>query len=178
MDRQDKKWIAVKIVIYLGFFSLLHFLYEWFPNFLIGIFAGTSESVLQHMKLAFWAYFFTVLVEYAIFKKKDNLGKEFWTMRIFTTMLIPWLEIIVWYIAPIFFDHIEPLGVELAYSFVVVIIIGLAAITIENNVEAKFNKKSFWLILGLFLLTIVILTVFSFKEPFIDVFHVPDGHDH
>lgn len=174
MNRFDKKWTFAKVVIYLVFFSLLHFLYEWLPYFPVGIFAGTSESVLQHMKLAFWAYFFTVLIEYAIFRKKEELGKDYWTMRLFTTLLIPWLEILVWYIGPMFLPHIEPLALELIYSYIVLIIIALIAIGIENNVVVHFNKKSFGLILGIFMLTILLLTVFSFKEPYLDVFHVPD----
>jgi len=177
MKLNSLKWITLKVLIFLVFYSILHFLWVLVPIVPFAIIAGTSESVMQHMKLAFYAYIFTTIVEYLIFRKTDELDSDYLFVRIFSSILIGWLELLIWYIVPVFIEDFGPLWVELTYSFVVLILCVIWLSIFELNSNIKFSKNVKILIITLLVITIFIYTAYSFMEPFLDVFHVPD-HTH
>jgi hypothetical protein len=62
--------IFVKSLLYLIMFSILHFGYDLTHLIFLIPFCGVNESVFQHLKMAFWSYLFTNLIEYFIERKK------------------------------------------------------------------------------------------------------------
>ncbi|MDI3472722.1 MAG: hypothetical protein PWQ48_1003 [Thermotogaceae bacterium] len=63
-----------KALVFLGIYAVLHFLYEATGFKILMPFSGVDESVFEHLKLGFWAYFFTNIVEYfIIFCKEDSI---------------------------------------------------------------------------------------------------------
>jgi len=161
----------LKAFIYLGVYSGLHFGYEltkW--PFLIPFF-GTNESVFEHLKLAFWAYFIANVIEYLIVSRK-RLERNFWCPRLFSTILLPWLVVIIWYILPGIIGHLEPLWFELFWSFFVTFVTSLLAIIIERGI----NKLSYAFkvtVIVLFLISIFFFVRFSFGKPILDIFEIP-----
>lgn len=49
-----KKWFAAAAAATVCLGSAWHFLYDWCPHFLVGLFAPVNESVWEHLKLLFW----------------------------------------------------------------------------------------------------------------------------
>ena len=51
--------------------TLLHFMYEWFPNPLFSLIFPVNESIWEHMKLLVTPVLIFSLIEYILYKKKD-----------------------------------------------------------------------------------------------------------
>ncbi len=159
-----------KVLIYMVLFSVFHFGYELTGWNFLRIFCGTDESVFEHLKMGFWAYFFVSVIEFAVAKKREN----FWPSRLFSTILVPWFIAIVWYMVPAIFGKLESLALELIWAFAVVIISGLFGIAAERQLEAVRVSRSFNTILAiLFIVSVVFFVRFSLTKPWIDLFVDP-----
>jgi len=80
----------LKILIYVALFSVLHFGYELTGWDFLKVLCGTDESVFEHIKMGFWAYLFTSVIEFFAFKKKQI----FWSSRFFSASLVPWFIVV------------------------------------------------------------------------------------
>ncbi|AJC73914.1 hypothetical protein AJ81_06580 [Pseudothermotoga hypogea DSM 11164 = NBRC 106472] len=151
-------------------FSVLHFGHELTGWDFLKIFCGTDESVFEHIKMGFWAYLFTSAIEFFVFKKKQN----FWSSRLFSTSLVPWFIVVVWYMVPAIFGKIEAVWIELIWAFAIVIISGLFATVVERQVETlKISKGFKTVMVVLVAVSIIFFVRFSFAKPWIDVFVDP-----
>ena len=48
-----KKWFTAAAAATVCLGCAWHFLYDWCPHFLVGLFAPVNESVWEHLKLLF-----------------------------------------------------------------------------------------------------------------------------
>ncbi len=62
----------VKLIIFILIFAILHFAYDFFGILILKIFSGTDESVFSHLKIAFWSYFFTSVIDYFYCKNRKK----------------------------------------------------------------------------------------------------------
>jgi len=62
--------IYLKSLFYLAIFSILHFGYDLTHWVFLAPFCVINESVFQHLKMAFWAYLLTSVLEYFVIKEK------------------------------------------------------------------------------------------------------------
>jgi hypothetical protein len=168
-------YIALKTFIFLAWFSILHFLYtELSANPFFQAIAGTDESVFQHLKIGFFGYLLTIGVDYLIIRKKIENINSFAFSRLLSSILVPWIIFVIWYIVPAIVGHEIPLAYELIWAFFVVILTGvIAAIIDENTEKIKFNLAFKIAIVALVALSIIIFIWFSFELPWIDVFVLP-----
>ncbi len=163
--------IPLKALIYLAVFSVLHFGYELLKWPLLMIFCGTDESVFEHLKMGFWAYLITGLIEYFFWRNKIQL-KNFWYSRIFSATLVPWFIVIIWYMA----GHFESIAIELIWAFAVTFLSAIMGSFVERNIQMTSLTKEFkMIIIVIFLLSIVFYTRFSFSKPWIDLFVNPES---
>ncbi len=169
--------MLAKIVLYVLIFSLLHFGYEltgW--DFLIP-FCGTDESVYEHLKMGFWSYLLASSVEFFLLKRKHRPIDSFWSSRLISTILIPWLIVLVWYVVPGIVGKVESIAVELTWAFAVVIISGIVCVAFERSIERiHFGATVRLLILILFVVSIFFFVRFSYSRPWIDLFQNPEIH--
>jgi hypothetical protein len=173
-----KKQAPLKIIGVLIMFAALHFAYELVPIFPFKVIAGISESNFQHMKLAFFAYLFTSILEYFFVRKSLASVESFVYSRFFATTLLPWMMISIWYMQAVFFGPML-LTIELIYSTIIVLIATGCAIIVERAIENKPLTAPFkGLIIGLFLIAFIEYAVFSFKLPWLDLFTGHIEHDH
>jgi len=162
--------LFLKILIYTALFSVLHFGYELTGWDFLKIFCGTDESVFEHIKMGFWAYLFTSIIEFFTLKNKRN----FWSSRLFSTSLVPWFVAIVWYMVAAIFGKVEVVWIELTWAFAVVIISGLFAKVVERELETLKISRAFKTVIAVLVVVSVIFFVrFSFAKPWIDVFVDP-----
>jgi len=167
--------VYVKVIIYLAIFSILHFGYDlthW--NFLVPI-CGIDESVFQHLKMAFWAYLFTSIIEYFLSRKRFGKRESFWYTRLLSTVILPWFIVLIWYVVPALFGKVESLIVDLVWAIFSTFLSAILAITVERSIEDIKAALSFKLvILFLFIISAFLYVWFTYQPPWIDLFVNPE----
>ncbi len=162
-----------KTLLYVALFSVLHFGYELTELPFLKPFCGIDESVFEHIKMGFWAYLTVSIIEYFLSRKRVE-AQSFWYSRLLSTVLVPWSIVIVWYMVPAIFGHVESTALELTWAFAVVILSGIAGIMLEKTVErVSLSSPVRMIILVLFVMSVIFYVRFSFSKPWIDLFIDP-----
>ena len=64
---------SLLFVLILG--TLNHFMYDWFPLTIVGLFTPVNESIFEHLKLTFYPFLLTCIVRYFFLNDKDYFLK-------------------------------------------------------------------------------------------------------
>ncbi|MGC8778072.1 MAG: hypothetical protein ACP5Q4_05290 [Candidatus Caldatribacteriaceae bacterium] len=162
-----------KAFLYLGIYSMLHFGYEITQiPFLKPIF-GTSESVFEHLKMGFFAYLFASLGEYLWIPRRSR-EPNFFFARVLSTLLVPWVIFVVWYLGPALWGEAPSLSLELSWALGVTFFSGMAGSTLEKEVErVRFSQGTQFLLCFLFGISAFLFVRFTYILPWIDVFTRP-----
>jgi len=174
---ESKYYFLGKAVVFLLLFTLLHYLYDWFPNLFIALFSGTSESIYQHMKIGFYVYIILTPIEYIIFRNQIQNKQNFLFSRLLSTFLVPYLSMFFYLIGSMF-GHISILFLEVIYSISICFISIFPVLMLEKWYE-KFDY-SFHIkivIAILIVISIIEFTVFTFNLPWHDIFAIPPGYE-
>ncbi len=167
--------IFLKALLFLLSFSLFHFGYEltnW--SFLIP-FCGINESVFQHLKMAFWGYVLLTIVEYVLLRKQiKEKVKNFLYSRILSTVVIPWIIVLIWYLLPAIYGRAESLILDVSWAIIITYLSGLFVAQIETETEKiQFSTKTGVILLILFAISVFLFSLFTYKLPWIDLFIDP-----
>ncbi len=170
-------YILLKSLIFTGFFAILHYLYYLNPNPFFQAISGRDESVFQHLKMGFFGYLLLIGVDFLIKRKKIENRSSFTFSRLLTSLLVPWIIFVIWYLVPAIIGLPLSFGWELAWAMIVVFITGIMGAIIDKNTEKlEFNLSVKIIIIGIALISAFIFIWFSFGEgPWIDVFTL---HEH
>lgn len=167
--------VYVKALLYLAIFSILHFGYDlthW--GFLVPL-CGIDESIFQHLKMAFWAYLFTSIIEYFLSQKRYHKRESFWYTRLISTVMVPWFIVLIWYLVPALLGRVESLVIDLVWAIFSAFLSAIFGITIERSIEDIKTALSFKLIvLFLFIVSAFLYVWFTYKPPWIDLFVNPE----
>jgi len=167
--------IFLKSIIYLVLFSLLHFLYDLTNLDFLKPISGINESVYQHLKMAFFAYFFVSIIEYLIIKKKIAKRDSFWYSRLLSTNIIPWFTFSIWYLVPATIGKLKSATIEIIWAILATYISGLFTILIERDTEnLTFSIRFKIIILILFFVSLFLFVKFTYSLPWIDLFVNPE----
>ncbi|MCX8058495.1 MAG: hypothetical protein N3A58_03670 [Spirochaetes bacterium] len=121
----------MKLFIYIIFFVIIHFLYKWTKLLFIAIFSGKDESVFSHLKISFWAMFFTNIIKFLIYNKIEfNLYS-----RSLITIINLLLIIISWYILPGLTGVINSMTIELIWSFFILFLLAYFCLNIKKDID-------------------------------------------
>ncbi len=168
-------YITLKSFIFMVLFAILHYLYTLSPNPFFQIISGTDESVFQHLKMGFIGYLLLIGIDYLIIRKRVENKQSFIFSRLISSLLVPWIIFIVWYLVPAFAGDHLPLARELTWALFVVLITGIFASLIDENTEKiEYNLAIKIVIVILVVISIIIFVWFSFELPWIDVFILPE----
>jgi len=166
----------VKILIFYLFFMLLNYLYKFFPNGLTMIFSGIKESVYQHMKIAFYSYSFTAMIEYGVRKKEIQSFQRFFYSRLFTVVFLPLIIITVYLISPLLFGKIESIAGEVIWANVALLTSIIIAVLVEEQMEkSDFSKPLRWVLIFLVLISLAEFLTFNYRLPWFDILATPPG---
>ena len=179
-DQKSGKWkhILIKALIVQITFLILHFSYDWFPNTLTRIISGTSEAVFQHMKIAFFSYGLVSLVEFWIFRKALKDPLNFGTTRMAATVFYCWPMFILFFAPPAYFGKYPSDIYEIVSGNIILYTISLIAGIFELELaKIKLSKEFRIVVIGLTLIFFSLLIIYSFKNPWFDVFAIPPGWD-
>jgi hypothetical protein len=174
MDRFGKS--LAKAGLFIVAFVPIHFLYDWFPSPVTAFFSESGgESVFQHMKLGFWAWIVASAAEYLLWMRREPRKAAFLESRGLGAVMIPYLQTLVWYLAPATVGAIRSVAAEVAWSFAACFAAGLGMSVLEwdfENAPSTLSRKvCVWALVGL---TLFMFTRFTYGPlPWIDVFAAP-----
>ena len=164
----------LKGLVYLVIFSILHFGYELTQWSWLTPLCGVNESVFQHLKMSFWAYIFTSLIEYALVRKRYTEKGCFFYSRMLSAVILPWITALIWYIVPGIFGRIESLSLEVLWAVVSTYFSCVSVIIIEQNLNERFEAGFRVVVLILFVVSAILYVWFTYKLPWIDLFVNPE----
>ena len=173
MYRTKLQWwkLIATWILFLG----LHFSYETFPNTLFKIIGEEGETNYYHMKMLFFAYSFSSILEYIIKRKKLISPQNFAYTRMFIAVVFPWMTITVFFLAEAVTGEMLALPWEIIYANIVTVIGIYVALRLEDALEAiEYRPAVKGSILMIFLMALFTYLVFSFKPPE-HFFETPEG---
>ncbi|RKY16220.1 MAG: hypothetical protein DRP63_05750 [Planctomycetota bacterium] len=168
--------IYLKAFLFLLTFCLFHYGYEITGMAFLKPFCGTNESVFQHLKMAFWGYALLSLIEFLLLKRRIKGSiNNFVYSRMLSAVLVPWVILLTWYLLPAVLGKVESLFFEVLWSVLVTYLSGLFVIRIERETEKiQFQVGTRVILCVLVAISIVLFVVFTYRQPWIDLFVNPE----
>jgi hypothetical protein len=164
-----------KTLAFWGVFMLLYFVYKYFPSPVLALIAGTTESCFQHFKAGFFSYLIVNLIAYAIRYRQITNRDSFIYARLLTTIFLPWIIFLLWYIAPAVVGPLPNNTYEIIYANLIIILVGVCTVTLESSLEtATYQKPQKAVLISLFFVSILLYIAFTYQLPWADVFVEPD----
>jgi hypothetical protein len=171
-------YILLKSLIFTSLFAILHYLYYLNNNPFFQAISGKDESVFQHLKMGAFGYLFLIGIDYLLIRKKVENKSSFVFSRLLSSLLVPWMIFVIWYLVPAIIGLPLSFGWELAWALIVVFVTGILASIIDRSTEKlEFRLSAKIVIIGLVAISAFIFIWFSFVDPWIDVFTLP-LHEH
>jgi len=145
-----------KVFLFWAIYVAFHFAYQLLP---VALFTGTNESVFQHLKVGFFAYLLTSILEFSIHRRRILNRDSYFFSRL---------------IVPAFYGRLPVIALEAVYGNIIVIIAGWFVSEFERGLEQiVYSKPLKAVILTLFLVSLCLYVIFTFKLPWADVFAEP-----
>ena len=175
---EDKKYYVLRCFAFLALFLILHYAYDFAPDGIlktgIGIFSGTSESMFQHMKNAFYAYILLFLLEYTVFRKQIQVPAAYFFSNLISTILLPWLIFIGYYSVLAFTGRFQNIVVEIVYANIITLGMLYITTTIQQKLLAvNYTRELKIMILFLLVCMVTQFTLFTFNIPSLGFFFEP-----
>ena len=180
MDYRDKKYFLIRSLVFLIFFIILHYSYDWFPvlQSITMYFSGINESIYQHMKMIFFSYIALFLLEYLTFKSNIEDKEKFFFAHILSTILLPLLMFVMWFIGPAVLGEFDNILLDIIYANIITYsIILFSSFLNDEFLDLQFSKEVKTIIVILFILSLVEFILFTLNLPWHDVFANPPGWD-
>lgn len=161
----SKKTSIFSLLFVLIIGTLNHFMYDWFPLTIIGLFTPVNESIFEHLKLTFYPFLLTCIVRYFFLNDKDYFLKV--ALASVTGILtIP----IIYYLINIFVT--PPAIVNIIIFVIACILQEYVFYSLMNNIftDSPIGSKE-----GVIVIITVFLafSVFTFIPPKLDLFLDP-----
>lgn len=165
----------IKIVGFWAAFLLLHYAYDWAPILPFQLVSGVSESVFQHMKIGFYAYLLVAVTEYLVGRKRLPVSVDASAFsRLLATILVPWFMFILWFMAPAYYGELPTTLLEVLYANLIMVLLGFCTVAVEQGLETtRYSPTLKGVIVALFLISVSLYTIFTFRLPWCDLFADP-----
>ncbi|NPV88177.1 hypothetical protein HPY42_01440 [Coprothermobacteraceae bacterium] len=167
-----RAWL--KSVLFLLLLSILHFGYDATGWAFLKPFCGTNESVFQHLKMGFWAYLLLLAIEYLVLYRGRGTTSSFVLSGVLVAVMVPWVVVLVWYLAPALYGKPLPLALELIWAAFATLLAGFIAAILHGSLRrAHFSGRAVLALLLLAGLSVFFFTWFTYHSPWIDLFQIP-----
>ena len=174
MDKTYKASLLWKALAFWGVFLALYGLYRFFPVFPLSLICGVTESNFQHYKAGFFAYLIVNLVEYLWNHRKIMDQESFLFSRLAATTFLPWIIFLLWYVAPALIGRWPNNTYEIVYANIIIFLVGVYTIILEGGLaRIQYHRSLKFVLITLFLISILLYIVFTFRLPWADVFVEP-----
>ena len=141
--------------------TLLHFVYDWWPNALTAIFTPVNESVWEHLKLLFWPY----LAAAWVLVRTEWEPWRAWTGHLTALLAMPAILLGVYYALLAGFDA----GADW-FNIVLYYLVMAAGFVLARHVGRYASGRFAAPLLLAVCVYALLLTLFSFAPPTLPVF--------
>jgi hypothetical protein len=170
------KYILLKGLILQVIFLVLHYAYDFFPNGFTRIISGTSEAVFQHMKIGFFSIGLVNLIEFFLKRTKVDRPGDFGFARMASAMFYCWPMFILFFTPPAFYGKYPNDLLEIISANIILYLTSISSLIFENQLERVEITREFKVVIAaLTLIFISLLVIYSFQDPWFDVFAIPPG---
>ncbi|MDZ7372380.1 MAG: hypothetical protein ONB23_00280 [candidate division KSB1 bacterium] len=166
---------AGKAFLFLAVFSILHFAHQVTGWSFLRVFSGTSESVFEHLKMAFWSYGVVSAVDLWLQWRAGRLepASDLFASAL-TILLVPWVVAIVWYLWPGILGKTDTLAADLGWAIAVTTFAGWSGALVERELRRlEPSRTTRVLALALLAVSCFFFVRFSFGPPWLDLFVDP-----
>lgn len=160
-----KKWKIISIVGIFLVSALLHFIYDWFPNFFTSLFFPVNESIWEHNKIIVGSFLILAIIEKIYYKKRKNV--------IFAEVIsaLVCMTLVMLIFTPVYL-YILKTNDNMIVTFAIFII----AITISQIVSYHLLQKEYYprleeLGVILFVIFFLINIIFTYYPPKLAIFY-------
>lgn len=161
MNKKFLKILGVIIAFLLCF--PLHFLYDKIPCFLTSIIAPVNESIFEHMKILFSSIILSGIIQKIIvIIRKEKINNICFSNFIGAISSIPIFLIMF---SPIYISIGENLIITIILMLITIIISEIISYKIINKKDLKFENKTIFFVLIIYIL-FGIFTYFPLKNDF------------
>lgn len=168
--------IIVKVILFHFIFIVVHYVYDWFPGLATFFLGATNESVYQHMKAIFHAYFLFSVMEFGLTAKTLADKSRFLYARFLGLVLMPLLMLPFFLVGPALFVKIESIPLEIVFANLALAATSASAFLLVDVFEhGKVTRGAKWAIFTLVVLTAIEFSIFNYRLPWFDVFANPPG---
>jgi len=175
MERTYQAKVLWKALAFWVVFLALYGIYRFFPVFPFCLICGITESNFQHYKAGFFSYLIVNLVEYAWNRKWITDRESFLYSRMAATVFLPWIIFLLWYIAPALVGRWPNNTYEIVYANLITLLVGVFTVILESGLAViPYTRLLKLVLVTLFLVSILLYVVFTFRLPWADVFLEPD----
>lgn len=175
--KMNKLSIPIKMFTIQSIFILLHYLYDWFPNNLTTLISGINESIFQHMKIGFFSYVIFMIIELVLMRKRIPEFNKWFYSRMFSCSFFPLAILILYLIGPLVWGKFESIAFEVIFANVSLLLSSFVTLVVEEQVEKGQPGLGFrFVVIGLFVVSLLEYVVFTFEVPWFDIFAIPPGY--
>ena len=157
------RYILVKTIAFHLLFLVLHYTYEALPYRAVAVFAPTTESVMQHMKAAFYAWTLVSVGELAL---RRDVWRRVFDANLLINLLAPW-AMFMWYLASAL--DLQPLptvAIEILYANIVLLVAGLGLTVLSRDLmRAQFARASRAVMIAFYVVFAFLLAALTFETP-------------
>ena len=160
-----KKWKFISVIIIFLLSALLHFIYDWFPNFFTSLFFPVNESIWEHNKIIVGSFLILAIIEKIYYKKRKNV--------IFTECFssLVCMALVMFIFTPVYLYILKTND-----NMIVTFGIFLLAIIISQIVSYKLLQKEYHPRLEefgviLFVILFLINIIFTYYPPKLAIFY-------
>ncbi len=139
------KYILISSIIIFGLCFPAHFIFDFLPNDIVGIFFPTNESIFQHMKMIFTCFFIFYFILFIVRRK-------FHYENVFLTNLIASISCIAFFLViyiPVYFQF----GEQMIFTFILLFI----SILFGQYMASHFLKERDYKVGNIFSIIIIFL---------------------
>ena len=170
------KSVILKVVVIWLVFAFLHFVNDWVTSPILAFFGEVegAESVWTHLKMNFWTYVLVTIGEFLIFRKKITDVGQFWTTRLFSSVIYPFLSFTFWMTGSALNGGLEPIRpIELSFSLLSNVFAAYFVVRLEQIFDGiKFRAATQWTIIFFFVIAMIQYISFELNKPWWEFFDV------
>lgn len=155
----------ISLIFVLGLGTLNHFMYDWFPYPIVGLFTPVNESIFEHLKLVFYPFLIISIIRF-IFIKSNYYFVKVSLSSVAGILTIP----ILYYLIKIFVT--PPAFINIAIFVLAAIIQEFIFYKLINDSNATYPIKNPEGIIVIFTIFLA-FSVFTFIPPKFDLFLDP-----
>lgn len=155
--------ILRKTIVFHLIFLVLHFAHDWLPYTWVTVVGARGESVMQHMKVAFFAWTLAALGELAL---RRTQRRRIFDANLLASLLAPW-AMFLWYLASALYGgQLPSTALEIVYANVILFLAGLGLSLLAYDLEGHLFARATRLVMIIFYGCLVYLLVtFTFETP-------------